>query len=57
MALFFSTFQVSHDSAQYQDPETKAAKGNSVIINLVNFIIYTFGFPTDEPKMDYTLVP
>ncbi len=47
MALFYSSVSVSHDGvtvsqhAQYQDPETEAAKWNSAIID---FIIYTCAF-------------
>ncbi len=49
MALFCSSVPVRHDSVtvsqheQYQDPETEAAKWNSVIIN---FIIHTCAFLT-----------
>ncbi len=47
--LFYSSVPVSHDNgtasqhAQYQDPETEAAKWNSAIIH---FIIYTCAFLT-----------
>ncbi len=51
MALFYPGVPVNHDSvtvsqhAQYQDPDTEAAKWNSAIINL---IIYTCERPTDS---------
>ncbi len=57
MALFYSSVPVSHDSvtvsrqAQHQDPETEAAKWNSVIIN---FIIYTCAFPTETCQIMVT---
>lgn len=47
MAQFYSSVPVNHNSvtvsqpAQYPDPETDAAKWNSVIIN---FTIYTCAF-------------
>lgn len=53
MASLYSNVPVSHGSVtmsqyvQYYDPETGAAKWNSVIIH---FIIYTCDFPTDMSK-------
>ncbi len=50
MAPFYSSVPVSHDSvtvsqhAQYQDPETEAAKWNSAIIN---YIMCACAFPTE----------
>ena len=47
MASFFSSVPGSHDSIRVsqpeQDPETEAAKCNSLIINLA---VYICGFPT-----------
>ena len=45
MALLYSSVPVSHDSvtvsqhAQYQDPETEAAKWNSAIIHLIIYML------------------